>query len=162
MFFLQGTHWIRVSNNDSKNFALLPVFAFDDDYVPLSPVATPVPEEKSSKQKLSKNINNNNNNNNNHDSHIPVIIGKDLITISETSESPRSRGSTISSSQVQTSNVLTSPMILNESPLNHRKSPEVQVLDITDLNDPGVRVVSKFSFKDADNKFHITIYGKNK
>ncbi len=159
--FLQGTHWIRVSNNDSKNFALLPVFAFDDDYVPLSPVATPLPEDKSPKKKLSKNINNNNNNNN-HDPFIPVLAGKDLTTISETSESPRSRASTISSSQLQTLNVITSPMISNESPLNGRTSPEVQVLDITDLNDPGVRIISKFSFKDLDNKFHITIYGKNK
>ncbi|CAF5161751.1 unnamed protein product, partial [Rotaria sp. Silwood1] len=41
---------------------------------------------------------------------------------------------------------------------NERSSPEVQILDITDLNDPGVHIVSKFSFKDIDNKFHITIY----
>ncbi len=157
IFFFLGTHWIRVSNNDSKNFALLPIFAFDDDYVPLSPVVTPSPEDKPTKQKSPKI---------NTDAFIPVLTGKDLTTISETSESLASRGSTSSPAQIQTSHKeitpLTSPRISHESHINGRKSPEVQVLDITDLNDPGVRIVSKFSFKDVDNKFYITIYGKNK
>jgi len=84
--------------------------------------------------------------------------------MSGTSETPTSRASTTSSSHLQSSNkeisAITSTIIPDESPVNDRSSPEVQVLDITDLNDPGVRIISKFSFKDVDNKFNITIYGK--
>lgn len=155
-----GTHWIRVCNNESKNFALLPIFAFDDDYVPLSPVATPSPEDQSTKGKSSKSQ---------HHQHqeifFPVVMAKDLTTISETSDVPTSQISTMSSSSQLPSlnkdigNVL-SPTYTNESPVHGRRSPEVQILDITDLTDPGVRVVSKFSFKDVDNQFHITLYGK--
>lgn len=43
-----GTHWIRISNTDNDSFALLPIFAYDDDYVPLSPLGTPSLKEKSS------------------------------------------------------------------------------------------------------------------
>lgn len=88
-----------------------------------------------------------------NDSLTPGSNGKDLGGRSETSESLIS---TSSSSQP-----ILSPNILNESQVNGRTSPEVHVLDITDLNDPGVRIISKFSFKDIDNKFNITIYGKN-
>ena len=156
---LQGTHWIRVTNNDSKNFALLPIFAFDDDYVPLSPVATPVPENKPAKSKSSKEWNGNN-------TFFPVLTGKDLATVAQTSDGPTSRTSTLSSSSSQIPSLtreiaaIVSPTIPNESPVDRRASPEVQILDITDLTDPGVRVVSKFTFKDVENKFHITIYGK--
>jgi hypothetical protein len=91
---------------------------------------------------------------------------KDLIAISEISDRPTSQASTVSSSssKLPSSNreiaEIISPTMPNQSPVDGRASPEVQVLDITDLTDPGVRVVSKFSFKDLDNKFHITIYGK--
>ena len=150
---LQGTHWIRVANNDSKNFALLPIFAFDDDYVPFSPVATPSPEHKPTKYVT------------HNDVFVPVPTEKDLAIISETSDAPTSQASTVSSSsQLPSSNreiaEIISPTMLNESSVDGRASPEVQVLDITDLTDPGVRVVSKFSFKDVNNKFNITIYGK--
>ncbi|CAF3728092.1 unnamed protein product [Rotaria sp. Silwood1] len=160
-----GTHWIRIANEDSKNFALLPIFSYDDDYVPLSPIATPLPEDKTIQEKNSKNSNNNN-----HtiiDSFMPILTGKDLTTISETSETRSSRATSIASSQlpspIKEKVELISPINPNEtykklSSKNERSSPEVQILDITDLNDPGVHIVSKFSFKDIDNKFHITIY----
>ncbi|CAF1246383.1 unnamed protein product [Rotaria sordida] len=168
-----GTHWIRISNDDSKNFALLPIFAFDDDYVPLSPIITPSPEDKFLPEKQFKNSNNNNNNNQTtNDSFMPLLTGKDLRISSETSETRSSRVSSNASSQlpspIKELRETTSPIIPKEShkisSKDARTSPEVHVLDITDLNDPGVYIVSKFSFKDVDNKFHITIYdadGKN-
>jgi hypothetical protein len=102
---------------------------------------------------------------NGSDIFFPVPLGKDLPLISETFDAPTSQTSTeSSSSHLPSSNreiaAIISPTIPNDSPVNDRASPEVQVLDITDLTDPGVRVVSKFSIKDVDNKFHITIYGK--
>lgn len=164
-----GTHWIRVSNNESTNFALLPIFAFDDDYVPLSPVSTPAPrlDKPPKKPKASKHTNQNNNNNVEplKDISVPVVPGKDLTGISETSDILSSRTSSISSSKVSETAAVTSPTVANDhlksSKTNGRSSPEVQILDITDLDDPGVRVVSKFSFRDVDDKLHIKIYGKN-
>lgn len=152
-----GTHWIRVCNNESKNFAFLPIFAFDDDYVPLSPVATPSPDDQLTKNKPSKSRP--------RDIFFPLLTGKDLTTISETSDALSSRASTISSpSQFPSSSRepdnLLSPTIPGESPAHIRASPQVQILDVTDLSDPGVRIVSNFSFKDVDNQFHLTIYGK--
>ncbi|CAF4205688.1 unnamed protein product [Rotaria sp. Silwood2] len=163
-----GTHWIRIANDDSKNFALLPIFAYDDDYVPLSPIVTPSPEDKSIPEKQSNNSNNNNKAP--IDSFIPLLTGKDLTTISETSETRSSRATSNASSRlpspIKEIPEISSPIITNESnkifSKDNRSSPEVQILDITDLNDPGVRIVSKFSFKDIDNKFNITIYGKKK
>jgi hypothetical protein len=169
-----GTHWIRVSNNDSKNFALLPVFAYDDDYVPLSPIVTPSPEEKRGKQKSSKSINHNHNNNNNNigfDSFVPLATGKDLTTISETTETSSSRTSSATSSELPPPPSPTKEIVAAPSPgssiafpkapsVDGRASPEVQVLDITDLNDPGVGIISKFSFRDPENKFNIAILGK--
>jgi hypothetical protein len=76
------------------------------------------------------------------------MIGKDSTKMNESSD-----GLITPIKEIQ-------DFISNKSPKNDRLSPEVQVLDITDLNDPGVRIISKFSFKDIDNKFHITIYGK--
>jgi hypothetical protein len=95
---------------------------------------------------------NNNNNNNILDSFIPIKTIKDLTTINEASEG-------LLTPMKEFSDVI-SPIITIKSPKNDRLSPEVQVLDITDLNDPGVRIISKFSFKDIENKFNITIYGK--
>jgi hypothetical protein len=171
--FLEGTHWIRVSNNDSKNFALLPIFAFDDDYVPLSPIVTPSPEDNSGKQKALKSINHNHNNNNNNtiESFIPLLTAKDLTTISETSETSSIRTTSGSSPELPPPPSPIKDLVANLSPIpsnefpksppeDGRSSPEVHVLDITDLNDPGVGIVSKFSFKDIENKFTITIYGK--
>lgn len=137
---------MRISNNDSKNFALLPIFAYDDDYVPLSPIGTPVPEEILIPEKqLSDRTNERN--------------GKELGVISETSETPTSNiSSELTSSLKETAQV---PNESDGKPIqNGRLSPEVQVLDITDLNDPGVRIISKFSLKDVDNKFQIKIYGR--
>ena len=168
---LLGTHWIRISHMESKDFALLPIFAFDDDYVPLSPIPTPVFEDKTKKKsRIIKHINQNNNNNNN-DQHLTDIsqIKKDSVHPAESSDIPSSRTSSITSSQFPISPPTTTPMpsttvsdkSMKESKMNNgRTSPEVQILDITDLNDPGVRVVSKFSFKDIDNKFQINIIGK--
>ena len=165
-----GTHWIRVSNDESTNFALLPIFAFDDDYVPLSPVSTPAPTQDppTKKQKASKRTNQNNNNNNIDllkDISIPAVPGKDATGISEVSDAPTSRTSSTSSSKASETAPLTSPTVANDhlkpAKTSGRSSPEVQVLDITDLNDPGVRVLSKFSFKDAEDKLHIKIYGEN-
>ncbi|CAM4895437.1 unnamed protein product [Rotaria socialis] len=161
-----GTHWIRISNEDSKNFALLPVFAYDDDYVPLSPIVTPPPpEEKFPTDKQLKNINSNNNSSA-IDSFMPILAGKDLTTISETSETLSSRTSSNRSSKIASPIKETieniSPPLGNEShrksSTHSRSSPEVQILDITDLSDPGVRIVSKFSLKDPDNNFHIKIF----
>jgi hypothetical protein len=93
---------------------------------------------------------------------------KALTTISETSEFSSSRTSSVSSTQL-TSPIKdiptdTSPIDSNKSPkssiLNSRSSPEVHVLDVTDLTDPGLRITSKFSFKDPDDKLTIAINGK--
>lgn len=95
---------------------------------------------------------------------IPLLTGKDLTTISETSESHSSRASSHVTSPMKERTENTTPVMTDqpreESAEQDRSSPEVQILDITDLNDPGVRIISKFSFKDPDNKFHIKIYGK--
>lgn len=135
-FWSLGTHWIRISQTDSKDFALLPIFAFDDDYVPLSPIGTPAIDEKTKKKQ-------------------PKI---DQIQVVETSDVPSSRASSITSPPAETGPNADRKSKLSK--MNGRKSPEVQILDITDLNDPGVRVVSKFSFTDVDNKFQIKILGK--
>jgi hypothetical protein len=166
---LLGTHWIRVSNNDSKHFALLPIFAFDDDYVPLSPVPTPVFDNKSRKKhKSSKHIVNLNNNNNNNSVEHPIdpiqstVENKEHTIARESSQKSSSdTGPIVSNALPILTNVKSIPSNETSNPLknNGRSSPEVQILDITDLNDPGVRIVSKFSFKDIDNKFHITISG---
>ena len=160
-----------MANTESKNFALLPIFAFDDDYVPLSPIVTPSPEDKPTrKQKTARDTSPSTNSVilPHVNSFIPVPNKKDLTTISETSE----MSSSMVSSQVpraaspmrESKKIRPLPRDLDESvktpTSDGRSSPEVQVLDITDLNDPGVRVVSKFSFKDMENKFHITIFGK--
>jgi len=48
-------------------------------------------------------------------------------------------------------------MVKNQSPI---LNVDVQTLDIIDLVDPGVRIISKFSFKDPNDEFKIIIYGK--
>jgi hypothetical protein len=48
-------------------------------------------------------------------------------------------------------------MVKNESPILNM---DVQTLDITDLVDPGVRIISKFSLKDPNDEFKLIIYGK--
>ena len=131
-FAILGTHWIRVSNNESQNFALLPIFAFDDDYVPLSPVLSPSIDHKSNNDKETNNSE------------------KDFLNLSDISENLTSQPSTLSSPSAQKIN----------RQIDQRQSPEVHVLDITDLSDPGVRIVSKFSFKDLNDIFQIKIYGK--
>jgi hypothetical protein len=158
---LKGTHWVRISNQDSDNFALLSIFAFDDDYVPLSPVVTPSPEGKRIQNQT-------NNNSSTMDSFVPV---RELTTISETSELLSTSTSSSSSSQlpplpspIKDTATNTSPVFLEDSPnspiTNVRSRSEIQILDIMDLTDPGIRIQSKFSFKDPDDKFNIAIYGK--
>ena len=146
----------------------MPVFAFDDDYVSLSPIVTPSPEDKTTLE-ASTTINNNKNNNNSNtiESFVPHANGKDLTTISEKTETPSSRISSMESSHLPSPapEIMRSisPTIPSEShktsSIIARSSPEVQILDITDLDDPGVRVVSSFSFKDVDDEFNIVIYG---
>jgi hypothetical protein len=149
---------MRISNDESDSFALLPIFSFDDDYVQLSPVATPSPDQTT--------LTNQNNTKNSTTDSFPSL--KALTTISETSEFSSSRTSSVSSTQL-TSPIKdiptdTSPIDSNKSPkssiLNSRSSPEVHVLDVTDLTDPSLRISSKFSFKDPDDKLTIAINGK--
>lgn len=75
---------------------------------------------------------------------------KDFLNLSDISENLTSQPSTLSSPSAQKIN----------RQIDQRQSPEVHVLDITDLSDPGVRIVSKFSFKDLNDIFQIKIYGK--
>ena len=114
---------------------------------------------------------NNNNNNTGFDTFIPLLAGKDLTTISETTETSSSRTSSATSSELPPPPSPVKEIVAENPPAptatcpkvpttDGRSSPEVQVLDITDLNDPGVGIVSKFSFKDPDNKFNIAIFGK--
>jgi hypothetical protein len=143
---------MRISNDENDSFALLPIFAFDDDYVPLSPVGTPSSEEKIIK----------NRNNSITDS---FLLLRDLTTISEITEFLSSRTTSLSPehlpSSIQETTANTLPNFRNKPPiLNNRSSPKVQTLDITDLVDPGVRITSKFYLKDPNDKFNIIIDGK--
>jgi hypothetical protein len=144
---------MRISNNENDSFALIPIFAFDDDYIPLSPVGTPSSEEKTIQNQT-----------NSIAESFPIF--RDLTTISETSEISSPRTTSLSSNlHLASSNRDISNNIglipPSRSPvLTGRSSPEVHILDIADLDDPGVRVLSRFSFKDPDNKFDIRIYGK--
>ncbi len=148
IFVWKGTHWIRISNDENDSFALLPIFAFDDDYVPLSPVITPSSEEKTIE------------NRNNTITEI-VPLHRDLTTISERSEFLSSRTTSLSperlASSIQDVTKDTLSMVKNESPILNM---DVQTLDITDLVDPGVRIISKFSLKDPNDEFKLIIYGK--
>ncbi|CAF4496856.1 unnamed protein product, partial [Rotaria sp. Silwood2] len=159
-----GTHWICISNDDNDSFAVLPVFAYDDDYVLLSPIDRLSPHEKT--------ISNGNNNNNHHDTPSTIDSlspGREFTTISETSEFRPSRQSSISPiripSPIKETATITSSIDLSEpskSPtINDRSSPEVQTLDISDLIDPCVHNISKFSFKDPNDKFNIIIHDAN-
>ncbi len=146
---------MRISNDENDSFALLPIFAFDDDYVPLSPVATPSSEEKIL-----------DNQTNSMTDSLPPL--RELTTISETSEFLSSRTTSLSPehllSSIQESPANTFSILANEmtksSVFNSQSSSDVQILDITDLVDPSVRTTSKFSFKDPGDKFDIKIYGK--
>jgi hypothetical protein len=146
---------VRISNDENDSFALLPIFAFDDDYVPLSPVATPSSEEKIL-----------DNQTNSMTDSLPPL--RELTTISETSEFLSSRTTSLSPehllSSIQESPANTFSILANEmtksSVFNSQSSSDVQILDITDLVDPSVRTTSKFSFKDPGDKFDIKIYGK--
>ncbi|CAM4749067.1 unnamed protein product [Rotaria magnacalcarata] len=160
-----GTHWICISNDENDSFAVLPIFAFDDDYVPLSPLGTPSPNDRTLQDE--NNTNNNNNSNSVSDLFSPV---KELTTISETSEFQSSRLSSVSPAHLTSSikeavtNIL--PTDTHESSktpaCNDRSSPEVQILDIDDLINPCVRTISKFTLKDPNNKFNIAIYDANR
>ncbi len=143
-FHFEGTHWMRISNNENDSFALIPIFAFDDDYIPLSPVGTPSSEEKTVRNQT-----------NSTNESFPIF--RDLTTISETSEISSPRTASFSSNQY-----LSNRDISNNTGLAipSRSSPEVHILDVTDLDDPVVGEISKFSFKDPDDKFNIRIYGK--
>jgi len=143
---------MRISNDENDSFALLPIFAFDDDYVPLSPVGTPSSEEKIIK----------NRNNSITDS---FLLLRDLTTISEITEFLSSRTASLSPehlpSSIQETTANTLSNFRNKPPiLNKRSSPKVQTLDINDLVDPGVRITSKFYLKDPHDKFNIIIDGK--
>jgi hypothetical protein len=146
---------VRISNDENDSFALLPIFAFDDDYVPLSPVATPSSEEKII-----------DNQTNSMTDSLPPL--RELTTISETSEFLSSRTTSLSPehllSSIHESPANTFSILANEvtksSVFNSQSSSDVQILDITDLVDPSVRSTSKFSFKDPGDKFDIKIYGK--
>ncbi|CAF1398822.1 unnamed protein product [Adineta steineri] len=155
-----GTHWIRITNDESDSFALLPIFAFDDDYVPLSPVNTPSPKDKP--------LPNQNTTSNNSTSDSVSLI-RELAAISETSETS-SNGSSAPVQQRSLSPIKehvtnTAELVPNDAtkspPIADKTTPKVQVLDITDLVDPGVRITSKFSLKDPDNKFKIVLYDTN-
>ncbi|CAF3378932.1 unnamed protein product [Rotaria socialis] len=160
-----GTHWICMSNDDNDSFAVLPIFAFDDDYVPLSPLDTPSPNDRTLRDE--NNTNNNNNSNSVSDLFSPV---KELTTISEISEFQSSRLSSISparlTSSIKEAVTNTAPPDAHESSstptCNDRSSPQVQILDINDLIDPCVRTISRFTFKDPNNKFNIAIYDANR
>ena len=150
---------MRISNDDNDSFALIPIFSYDDDYVPLSPVNTPSLEQTT--------LQNQTNTNSSITDSFPSL--KALTTISETSEFPSSRtSSTISSTYIPSPTkelpTDTSQIESNKSPkssiLNSESNANVNELDVTDLIDPALRIISKFSFKDPDNKFNITINGK--
>ncbi|CAF1097846.1 unnamed protein product [Rotaria sordida] len=158
-----GTHWICISNDDNDSFAVLPIFAYDDDYISLSPMDGLSPHEKTISNE------NNNNNNDTHSTIDSFSPCRELTTISEASEFRSSRPSSISplrtSSPIREDAIIISPIISNESlkspTVSDRLSPEVQTLDITDLIDPCVRNISKFSFKDLDDKLNVIIHDSN-
>ncbi|CAF1278454.1 unnamed protein product [Rotaria sordida] len=158
-----GTHWICISNDDNDSFAVLPIFAYDDDYISLSPMDGLSPHEKTISNE------NNNNNNDTHSTIDSFSPCRELTTISEASEFRSSRPSSISplrtSSPIREDGIIISPIISNESlkspTVSDRLSPEVQTLDITDLIDPCVRNISKFSFKDLDDKLNVIIHDSN-
>lgn len=143
-----GTHWICISNDENDSFAVLPIFAFDDDYVPLSPIDTPSPND----DKTLRNDNNSNNNNSNSISDLFSTF-KELTTISESSEFQSSRLSSMSPENLVSpiQDIVANTFPSDDSPQNP---------DVTDLTDPCVNKTAKFTFKDPQNKFHITIYGK--
>ena len=157
LFFniIQGTHWIRITNDESDSFALLPIFAFDDDYVPLSPVATPSPNDKFI-------LNPNSNNNNTTDSFSLV---RELAAIHEVTENSSSVSATQTQRQPSPEKEQTSQVVptngREDSPVSiEEPSTKVEVLDIADLIDPGVRITSKFSLKDSTDEFKVQIHGK--
>ncbi|UJR14889.1 hypothetical protein I4U23_001873 [Adineta vaga] len=152
-----GTHWIRITNDESDSFALLPIFAFDDDYVPLSPVATPAPNDKLL-------LNQNTSNDGISDSSSSQ---RELPVITEVTEN--SSSISIARKQQQQQPLIEKENITQVTPNGRSESPiladeplpKIEVLDVTDLIDPGVRITSKFTLKDPDDKFKIVIYDAN-
>lgn len=136
---------MRICNDDDDSFALIPIFAFDDDYIPLSPIGTPSLDEKDTQTRDISDIE-------------PVPLLRDITTISETSEIPSTR--TTSRSPEQKISSMRDNSTNTMPPSDGRISPEIQVLDMIDLVDPIVRTVSKFTFKDPNNQLHTIIYGK--
>ena len=136
---------MRISNDDDDSFALIPIFAFDDDYIPLSPIGTPSTDEKDVPTRDISDIE-------------PVPLLRDVTTISETSEIPSTRTTSRSPEQKISSMRDNSTNTIPVS--DGRSTPEIQVLDVIDLADPIVRTVSKFTFKDPSNQLHALIYGK--
>ena len=136
---------MHISNDDDDSFALIPIFAFDDDYIPLSPIGTPSVDEKDVPTRDISDTE-------------PVPLLRDITTTSETSEMTSTRTTSRSLERK------ISPMrdnSTNTMPTSDgRMSPEIQVLDVIDLTDPIVRTVSKFTFKDPNNQLHALIYGK--
>jgi hypothetical protein len=136
---------------------LLPIFAYDDDYVPLSPLGTPSPDDKTAQ---SQNISS-------HSVSDSFSLIRELTAISESSESSSS-GSSVPLrrlpnpiEETSTNDSLIDPYQPPKSPtLEGRSSPQVQILDIADLLDPCVRVISNFTLKDPDDTFNVVIKGK--
>ena len=118
---------MRISNEENDSFALIPIFAYDDDYVPLSPVGTPTSEAKSSQN-------------------------RELTTVTQLSEIPLSRTASLSPEHLLSA--------LNENNLSMKSNSDIEMLDIINLDDPEVRILSKFSFKDSEDQFQFLIYGK--
>lgn len=110
---------MRISNIENDSFALLPIFAYDDDYLPLSPLGT----SSSSKDKSQQN------------------------PLSELSDDHLSQST------------LHSPEPNNSST---KSDSDMDILDIQQLNDPQVGKTSTFNYKDSDEQYQITIYGKKK
>lgn len=152
---------MRVSNSETRNFALLPIFVFDDDYVPLSPIGSPVQTRKMTKdeQKAFGSSHSTSNSSSPGSFHAE----RHLPSLSESSEDSNESSVDLQlAKSIEKQTPRTTSSSYDEEPLNDddRMSPEFHVLDITDLNDPGVRVLSKFSFRDPDNKFQLSIFGK--
>ncbi|CAF3702812.1 unnamed protein product, partial [Rotaria sp. Silwood1] len=153
-----GTHWICISNDENDSFALLPIFAYDDDYIPLSPI-----DKQSLHEKI---ISNDHDTHSTNDSYSPC---REFTTVSETSEFRPSRQSSLSPlrvpSPIKEDITITSPIISNEflqsSIINDQSNSVVQTYDITDLNDPCICHISKFYLKDPDDKFNIIIHDTN-
>ena len=140
----QGTHWMRISNDDDDSFALIPIFAFDDDYIPLSPVGTPSLDEKDAQTREISDVE-------------PAPLLRDFTTISETSEILSTR-TTSQSPEQQIPSVRDNST--NTMPASDgRLSPEIQILDMIDLVDPVVGMISTFTFKDPNHQLNAIIYG---